>query len=969
MLTNGQSPTLTDLPAILFSGVTHPINISVEESPDQCNSVNSLGSQVLSCDTYLSSSKLLRAKRISVEERSSNPMSFPLCKFYNSLQGCRFGNKCRYRHSNSFSPTLNYLPGEHHHDVRQVKSEHQPKASPPTHHIQEAYLQNDKASVNSTPLPEARFSKSFYSEGKSCQDEAPVNTDQLETTEFSIQAEQESKHSDQQDDSAVSSDKKQQWKTARRPCHYFTKYGNCHYENRCRFEHVRSQRLPPRFQEQQKDPATFGDCRDGITNASQNAEGNRSTTKGEWLKDNSRGEESVTSSDTTRGPSLQDETLPGGDEEGEDDAGADQRCRTGKDSRNKRGGQERPGRVCQFYLSGRCWRGQRCKFLHPKYDYNTGSSAPEDVTQQLEETITGSNKTTRGKAPARSISQKATPAKLSPVQQKAPYIPQGVKKWKREEVDDVEAARLRRTEIDQLQKRFPKSKMQVKKDSQELFDCVVSFTPTDPDWPFDVKTFDLQVTIPSEYPLQMLSISLPREQDLPETVRRYVEVSIEEWLEEKRGELEEKSQLMLVFRPFLRWLDRHIEDVVTDALRQLKRELVAKSAGLEFISAKELQKQYPGRGDDDEEEDEDSDNEDDTENSQSSNTEGEDDSLTDSEYDEEGSEGNDESTENHSECNQARIDKQEKLKAMLADPERKGTEVSLKNMQLRESAASLYFDKICLVIQCDRCKSTAEFLTSGGRVNVVQCGKCGQTQIAKFRPSLGHQFSATIGFLDLDACLPFDVILQNCSTIVTCLSCNKDTKMGAVLPGQPQDHWCRSCHRKLKVITEGVRFTQLGPSNAAQELKGSVRVVVPRQRRVPKDPAIQEGKPLPNFGTCKHYKKSYRWLRFPCCGKCYPCDICHDIKEDHEMKLANRMICGFCCKEQVYAADKPCKGCDLNLTKVHTQHWEDGQGCRDKISMSRNDKQKHRNMTKTVSKHAQKVKDMQSKKKTKLRHA
>jgi len=41
--------------------------------------------------------------------------------------------------------------------------------------------------------------------------------------------------------------------------------------------------------------------------------------------------------------------------------------------------------------------------------------------------------------------------------------------------------------------------------------------------------------------------------------------------------------------------------------------------------------------------------------------------------------------------------------------------------------------------------------------------------------------------------------------------------------------------------------------------------------------------------------------RFPCCGKAYPCDVCHedDIKGDHEMKVANKMICGFCSKEQV----------------------------------------------------------------------
>ena len=67
----------------------------------------------------------------------------------------------------------------------------------------------------------------------------------------------------------------------------------------------------------------------------------------------------------------------------------------------------------------------------------------------------------------------------------------------------------------------------------------------------------------------MLMIELPEEQDLPETVRRYVEVSIEEWLEEKDVTLRDKGQVELIFRPFLRWLDRNIEDVVTEALKQV----------------------------------------------------------------------------------------------------------------------------------------------------------------------------------------------------------------------------------------------------------------------------------------------------------------------------------------------------------------------------------------------------------------
>ncbi|KAK7492539.1 hypothetical protein BaRGS_00016205 [Batillaria attramentaria] len=887
-------------------------------------------------------------------------MSFPLCKFFNSQQGCRFGNKCRYKHSKpSFSPTSEFLLDKQNEGSVRSSNLQADSTSVETRHSQEPLLQND-ASVSSDQQPEACNSQTSSLKERSSEDGAPVNAANTagSSPSFITQADQESGAADQQDGSSVSAANSQQWKSVRRPCHYFARYGNCHYGNRCRFEHVRSQRLPPRFQGQQN-PADSADGRDGAAYASQDGEGERST-EGEGMKGPRKAEQNASSSHIGE-PAIQEAAPPCEYEEQEveqEERGAMSHG-AGKDSRNKRGWRERSGKVCQFYLSGRCWRGNRCKFVHPRFD--AGSSAGE-VTEQLEAATIHEGKMSQDQKHQRTAnaSQKRQP------QPKVPYIPQGVKKWKREEVDDVQAAKLRRTEIDLLQKRFPKSKLQVKKDSLELFDCIVTFVPTDPDWPFDVKAFDLQVTIPADYPLEMLSITLPTEQNLPETVRRYVEVSIAEWLEEKKRQLDENNQVEQVFRPFLRWLDKNIEDIVTDALRQLKRELVAKSAGLEFISAKELQKQYPGQGDDSPDEDDYEENETDSENTQTSESGNEEES--DSEYDEYESEEDDQAEEDRSAANQTKKAKQDKLKAMLADPERKGTEITLKNMQLRESAAAMYFDKIYLAIQCERCKGTSEFLTSGGRVNVVQCGRCGQTQVATFRPALVHHFSSTIGFLDLDACLPFDVILQNCCSVVTCLNCSKETKMGAVLPGQPQDHWCRACHKKLKIATEGVRFTQLGPSSTTQEVKGAVRVVVPRQRRLPKDPAIQEGKPLPNFGTCKHYKKSYRWLRFPCCGKCYPCDICHDSKEDHEMKFANRMICGFCCKEQMYAAEKPCKGCDLNLTKVRTQHWEGGQGCRDKIAMSKNDKQKHRNMSKTVSKHSQKVKDMQSKKKTKLRH-
>ncbi len=48
------------------------------------------------------------------------------------------------------------------------------------------------------------------------------------------------------------------------------------------------------------------------------------------------------------------------------------------------------------------------------------------------------------------------------------------------------------------------------------------------------------------------------------------------------------------------------------------------------------------------------------------------------------------------------------------------------------------------------------------------------------------------------------------------------------------------------------------------------------KKKVVKVPGLKVGEPLANRGTCKHYGHSYRWLRFPCCGRAFPCDNCHN---------------------------------------------------------------------------------------------
>ena len=46
-------------------------------------------------------------------------------------------------------------------------------------------------------------------------------------------------------------------------------------------------------------------------------------------------------------------------------------------------------------------------------------------------------------------------------------------------------------------------------------------------------------------------------------------MSLCEWAEKKEQEFKTKGTVEMVFRPFLRWLDRNLQEIVTEGLRQV----------------------------------------------------------------------------------------------------------------------------------------------------------------------------------------------------------------------------------------------------------------------------------------------------------------------------------------------------------------------------------------------------------------
>ncbi|XP_029845078.2 uncharacterized protein LOC8037360 isoform X2 [Ixodes scapularis] len=660
-----------------------------------------------------------------------------------------------------------------------------------------------------------------------------------------------------------------------------------------------------------------------------------------------------------------------------------------------------PSQPCRFFANhGHCRYRDRCRYSHGDVGVvsdHLGAETPEaeDVAKQKKPSsgeptepneVADPNAPLPTRAPAQSVLSPNFPGQDTP---------------KRELTEDETLKELRAREIEQFHKRYRRCrKIAADEENGEKFSFV--FQPTDPDWPFDVKELTLLVSFPRSYPKECFTLNvLDEEAVLPPVLLRDLNRAVASWLLEKHATNEKLGQTQLILRPFLRWFDRNLEDLFIEGLRKVKKMQLAEAAGLEFVPFEQLASKAddkPAKS---------------TMGTDVLNTETEDarsvepsvrDDLTQNVEAEERTEvdfngvwrspseanpiqvgddsvelektrdhkteaevgdrelSNKKALESHKETES--VEKRDgaakseqpdaqKPRADILVNQKRGTEIKFRRLELGENVATLECLKVALRIQCSRCRCNADLTTPPRRRNVVACGRCSHSGTLTFRPNLMHAFNSVVGYLDLTDYQVVDLVLSGCTFALECFGCNKRISTDGIHYGQRRSLWCQFCNAKMAVLMESIKFQQLQPSKAA-EGGPCFSVKTPKAVKNVKDPAIQEGKPLPSNGICKHYKKSFRWLRFPCCGKAYPCDKCHDEQEGgHEMKFATRMICGHCAKEQPFAAEKPCIGCGSFTTKKPTAHWEGGRGCRDSIKMSRDDNKKYSGIGKTISRKAQ----------------
>ena len=195
---------------------------------------------------------------------------------------------------------------------------------------------------------------------------------------------------------------------------------------------------------------------------------------------------------------------------------------------------------------------------------------------------------------------------------------------------------------------------------------------------------------------------------------------------------------------------------------------MAKAAGVEFIPASKLRQLYPEAASS-------------RSNAANNSTAKSEDELADgagtlqdtaTELDAEREKEDDEEKEN---CLSNEM--KENAKPILSSVGQRGTEVSLCGMQMTDGTATVVTRRITLMIACARCTNTTEVQLSPGQAYHVNCPRCHIDHLMEFSSTIAHQMSSVIGWLNLEGCRPFDLVLADCQFSVGCINCSKEEQI------------------------------------------------------------------------------------------------------------------------------------------------------------------------------------------------
>ena len=306
-------------------------------------------------------------------------------------------------------------------------------------------------------------------------------------------------------------------------------------------------------------------------------------------------------------------------------------------------------------------------------------------------------------------------------------------------------------------------------------------------------------------------------------------------------------------------------------------------------------------------------------------------------------------------------------------------QVNLTGVQL-SNISIVQISNIKLLLKCGKCKKVAfesKYMKLNKQKNVFYlgtvCPRCQNEIFSIFISDFIHLNNLTnAGVCYISGGIVIDYLPSIYN--LECEKCgqNKTIKLrtGCL---HTNDSNCRKCNIKLNFVIMSANISNIFISDLKhlsdvkitnfEKFNFAIKDDINLDNYVKKfDKIIQEGKELPDFGACKHYRYSLRWFRFSCCNKIFPCDICHDEASDHNNEFAKTILCGFCACEQS-SSNKLCQKCGKMFSKSEggKKFWEGGKGCRDPKFMNARDSHKFAGLNKTISRKQQKRNQMKKK--------
>ena len=276
--------------------------------------------------------------------------------------------------------------------------------------------------------------------------------------------------------------------------------------------------------------------------------------------------------------------------------------------------------------------------------------------------------------------------------------------------------------------------------------------------------------------------------------------------------------------------------------------------------------------------------------------------------------------------------------------------------------------QIKLLIKCSKCQKVAfeSFYMKLNKKDTIfyfgtTCPRCNNEIFSIFKSTYLHENNLSeAGVIYIIGGNVIDFLPSTFT--LNCIKCNESKNVKLRTGGLHfNDCKCRKCNLELTFFITGVSISLTFISNLDflekcqilnfTKFNFQIKDDINLDNYVKRcDKVIQEGKPLPDNGICKHYKFSFRWFRFSCCNKLFPCDICHDEQSNHNCEIAKNIICGFCACEQS-SNNKICQKCGKCFTKNDQgkKFWEGGKGMRNKNLMSSRDSHKFKGTCKTIS--------------------